>query len=194
MHFTRSMDHKLIQSAKKGDKRAFGLLVVRYQLKVAQLISRYVRDHSEVMDLAQETFIKAYRALPNFREDSSFYTWLYRIAVNTCKNYILSKERRVPDTDIDIEQIEFQESRMPVSEQDTPETIAMSEEVEEVVVGSINALPEELRTAILLREIEGRTYEDIAETMHCPVGTVRSRIYRAREAIEHSLGDIKMWH
>jgi RNA polymerase sigma-70 factor (ECF subfamily) len=181
------VDQELVQRVKQGDKKAFDLLVLKYQPKIIQLIARYIKDPSEALDVAQEAFIKAYRALPNFRGESAFYTWLYRIAINTAKNHIAARARRPSDSEIELETAEQFETAIRLKDQETPEGILLSEEVAEAVRQAIEELPEELRTAITLREFEGLSYEEIAETMNCPVGTVRSRIFRAREAIDKKL-------
>ena len=183
----REVDQELVVRVQKGDKRAFDLLVLKYQHKVVNLISRYIRDHSEVYDVAQEAFIKAYRALPQFRGDSAFYTWMYRIAINTAKNYLVSQGRKLPSIDIDAQEAEQFEGESGLKDNDTPERIILKDEIEATVLKAIEDLPEDLRTAITLRELEGLSYEEIAETMQCPVGTVRSRIFRAREAIDKRL-------
>jgi RNA polymerase sigma-70 factor (ECF subfamily) len=181
-------DQELVKRVQKGDKRAFDLLVIKYQHKIAKLISRYIRDPDEVQDVAQEAFIKAYRALANFRGESAFYTWLYRIAINTSKNHLMAQGRRPPGSDIEIEDaLITEEGAEALSDVDTPEGLALTDEIEQVILAAIEALPEELRTAITLRELEGLSYEEIAEAMSCPVGTVRSRIFRAREAIDTKL-------
>ena len=163
------------------------MLVLKYQHKLIKLISRYIRDQSEVMDVAQESFLKAYRALPNFRGDSAFYTWLYRIAINTAKNYLVAQSRRPPDEDVDSTEAEQYEGASDLKENATPERLLLRDEIERTVVEAIEQLPEDLRTAITLRELEGLSYEDIAVAMDCPIGTVRSRIFRAREAINKRL-------
>lgn len=181
-------DQELVRRVQKGDKRAFDLLVIKYQHKIAKLISRYIRDPDEVQDVAQEAFIKAYRALANFRGESAFYTWLYRIAINTSKNHLMAQGRRPPGSDVEIEDaLITEEGAEALSDMDTPEGLALTDEIERVILATIEALPEELRTAITLRELEGLSYEEIAEAMSCPVGTVRSRIFRAREAIDAKL-------
>lgn len=177
-------DQQLVARVQKGDSRAFDLLVLKYQHKIFGLISRYIRDADEVQDVAQEAFIKAYRALPRFRGDSAFYTWLYRIAINTAKNYLVSRSRRPPGKDVEIEDAEYYEGGGSLREIDTPESALFGEELKVVVEQAIGGLPEDLRTAITLREFDGLSYEDIADIMDCPVGTVRSRIFRAREAID----------
>jgi len=183
----REVDQELVVRVQKGDKRAFDLLVLKYQHKVVNLISRYIRDHSEVYDVAQEAFIKAYRALPQFRGESAFYTWMYRIAINTAKNYLVSQGRKLPNIDIDAQDAEQFEGESGLKDNDTPERIALKDEIEATVLKAIEDLPEDLRTAVTLRELEGLSYEEIAETMQCPIGTVRSRIFRAREAIDKRL-------
>lgn len=180
-------DRALVERVQGGDKAAFDLLVLKYQHRVVNLISRYVHDSAEVYDVAQEAFIKAYRALPNFRGDSAFYTWLYRIAINTAKNYLVAQGRRPPRTDIDVEDAEQYGNNDDLREYETPEGMMQKSEIERVVVDTIENLPEDLRTAITLRELEGLSYEEIAQAMGCPVGTVRSRIFRAREAIQKQL-------
>jgi len=177
-------DQQLVSRVQKGDARAFDLLVLKYQHKIFGLINRYVRDVDEVQDVAQEAFIKAYKALPNFRGDSAFYTWLYRIAINTAKNYLVSRSRRPPGKDIEVDDAEYFESGGGLREIETPENALFGAELKAVVERAIDELPEDLRTAITLREFEGLSYEDIADIMSCPVGTVRSRIFRAREAID----------
>ena len=183
-------DLALIRRVQQGDRSAFDLLVVKYQHKIVKLIMRYVRDSSEALDVAQEAFMKAYRAAPSFRGDSAFYTWLYRIAINTAKNHIVAAGRKPLQYDLDTQDPEHSAVLSDLRDLDTPEGLAQSEEIRETINRAINALPEELRTAILLREIEGMSYEEIAETMECPVGTVRSRIFRAREAIDKAIGPL----
>jgi RNA polymerase sigma-70 factor (ECF subfamily) len=183
----RSVDEKLVRRVQRGDKAAFDLLVLKYQHKVAKLVARFVRDRREVEDVTQEAFIKAYRAIGGFRGESAFYTWLYRIAVNTAKNYLESLGRRPPSTDVEMENAEFVESADGLREQATPERQLLTDEIAATVNRVIEALPGDLRTAITLREIEGMSYEEIAEVMDCPIGTVRSRIFRAREAIDQEL-------
>ena len=186
MNTTETNDGQLVKRVQSGDKRAFDILVLKYQHRIAGLISRYVRDPGEVQDVTQEAFIKAYRALPRFRGDSEFYTWLYRIAINTAKNYLVSKSRRPPDTDIDVD-AEFQADSAVLKDVAGPESRLATEQLQKVIFHAIENLPEELKTAVTLREFEGMSYEEIAEVMECPVGTVRSRIFRAREAIEKSI-------
>jgi RNA polymerase sigma-70 factor (ECF subfamily) len=181
-------DLALIKRVQQGDKSAFDLLVVKYQHKILKLIMRYVRDPSEAMDVAQEAFLKAYRAAPSFRGESAFYTWLYRIAINTAKNYLVAAGRRPTQFEVDLQDPEQYESFAKLRDLDTPEGLALSDEIRDAVNGAIADLPDDLRTAILLREIEGMSYEEIAQTMECPVGTVRSRIFRAREAIDKRIG------
>lgn len=184
----REVDQALVERAQKGDKQAFGLLVSKYQRKLIRLLSRLIRDPAEVEDVAQETFIKAYRALPSFRGDSAFYTWLYRIGVNTAKNYLVSQGRRAPTTtEFDSEDAETFEEGDQLRDINTPEHVLLSKQIGETVNAAMEALPEELRTAIMLREIEGLSYDEIASIMECPIGTVRSRIFRAREAVAEKL-------
>ena len=183
----RSIDQKLVARVQKGDKSAFDLLARKYQHKLAKLIARYVRDRREVEDVTQEALIKAYRAIGSFRGESAFYTWLYRIAVNTAKNYLESMGRRPPGSDMEIEGAELIESGESLRDQATPERQALTDEIAATVHRVIEKLPEDLRTAITLRELEGLSYEEIAQMMDCPIGTVRSRIFRAREAIDQEL-------
>jgi len=184
----REVDQQLVERAQRGDKRAFDLLVSKYQRKLARLLSRFIRDSTEVEDVTQEAFIKAYRALPTFRGDSAFYTWLYRIGINTAKNYLVAMGRRAPTTtNIDSEEAEGFEDGDQLRDLNTPEDELASKQVAETVNQTLGELPEELKTAITLREIEGLSYEDIANIMNCPIGTVRSRIFRAREAIAEKL-------
>ena len=177
-------DQQLVARVQKGDSRAFDMLVLKYQHRIFGLISRYVRDADEVQDVAQEAFIKAYRALPGFRGESAFYTWLYRIAINTAKNYLVSRSRRPPGSDVDVEDAEYYDGGTALHEIESPENALFGEELKAVVERAIKGLPEDLRTAVTLREFDGLSYEDIAGIMDCPVGTVRSRIFRAREAID----------
>jgi len=184
----REIDRQLVARAQRGDKRAFELLVEKYQRKLARLLSRFIRDSAEVEDVTQEAFIKAYRALPAFRGDSAFYTWLYRIGINTAKNYLMAMGRRAPtSTEVEADEAEGFEEGEQLRDINTPESVLLSNEIAETVNSTIERLPEELRTAIQLREIEGMSYEDIARVMDCPIGTVRSRIFRAREAIAEQL-------
>ena len=184
----RDIDRQLVARAQRGDKRAFELLVEKYQRKLARLLSRFIRDPAEVEDVTQEAFIKAYRALPAFRGDSAFYTWLYRIGINTAKNYLMAMGRRAPtSTEVEAEEAEGFEEGEQLRDINTPESMLLSNEIAKTVNATIEQLPEELRTAIQMREIEGMSYEDIAKAMDCPIGTVRSRIFRAREAIAERL-------
>jgi RNA polymerase sigma-70 factor (ECF subfamily) len=186
----RLIDQELVLRVQKGDKKAFDLLVLKYQQKISNLISRYIRDPHEVLDVTQEAFIKAYRALPKFRGDSAFYTWLYRIAINTAKNYLVAQGRRPPNDDVDAETAEQMDVGVRLKETGTPENLVLTEEISMTVQQAIEDLPEDLRTAIILRELEGMSYEEIANAMSCPVGTVRSRIFRAREAIDKKLSPL----
>ncbi|MEB5775310.1 MULTISPECIES: RNA polymerase sigma factor RpoE [Aeromonas] len=181
------LDEQLVERVQRGDKNAFNLLVRKYQHKVVNLVARYVNNPGDVPDVAQEAFIKAYRALPTFRGESAFYTWLYRIAVNTAKNYLTSQGRRPPSSDVEVDEAEYYGGGEALQEVATPENLALTDEIKRTVFTAIEALPEDLRTAITLREMEGLSYEEIAEIMDCPVGTVRSRIFRAREAIDKKL-------
>ena len=184
----REIDQQLVERAQQGDKHAFELLVSKYQRKLARLLSRFIRDPGEVEDVTQEAFIKAYRALASFRGDSAFYTWLYRIGVNTAKNYLVSTGRRAPTiTNYDAEEAEGFDDGEQLRDLNTPENVLMSKQIAQTVNQSMDRLPEELRAAITLREIDGMSYEDIAKVMECPIGTVRSRIFRAREAIAGEL-------
>jgi len=184
----RDIDRQLVARAQRGDKQAFSLLVEKYQRKLARLLSRFIRDPAEVEDVTQEAFIKAYRALPAFRGDSAFYTWLYRIRINTAKNYLMAIGRRAPtSTEVEAEEAEGFEEGEQLRDINTPESVLLSKEIAETVNATIEKLPEELRKAIQMREIEGMSYEDIAQAMDCPIGTVRSRIFRAREAIAEQL-------
>ncbi|WP_421183555.1 RNA polymerase sigma factor RpoE [Aeromonas enteropelogenes] len=181
------LDEQLVERVQRGDKAAFNLLVKKYQHKVVNLVARYVNNPGDVPDVAQEAFIKAYRALPTFRGESAFYTWLYRIAVNTAKNYLTSQGRRPPSSDVEADEADSYGGGEALQEVSTPENLALTDEIKRTVFAAIEALPEDLRTAITLRELEGLSYEEIAEIMDCPVGTVRSRIFRAREAIDKKL-------
>lgn len=183
-------DQLLVERAKNGDKRAFDLLVLKYQHKIVKLIMRYVRDPAEALDVSQEAFIKTYRALPKFRGDSAFYTWLYRIAINTAKNHLVAMKRRPIDFEVDLQDPDSYDMNARLQDADSPDRIAQREELRETVEDAIRNLPEELREAIVLREIEGLSYEEIARAMDCPVGTVRSRIFRAREAIDGRIGPL----
>jgi RNA polymerase sigma-70 factor (ECF subfamily) len=186
----RQVDQELVERVQRGDKKAFDLLVLKYQHKVANLVSRYVRDSSETLDVTQEAFIKAYRALPNFRGDSAFYTWLYRIAINTAKNFLVAQGRRPPSSDIEAETVEQMDIGVRLQENSTPENSLLQDEIAETVHRAIDELPDDLRTAITLRELQGMSYDEIASTMSCPVGTVRSRIFRARAAIDDKLAPL----
>jgi RNA polymerase sigma-70 factor, ECF subfamily len=184
----REVDQQLVERAQRGDKRAFEMLVLKYQRKLGRLLSRLVRDPAEVEDVTQEAFIKAYRALPSFRGDSAFYTWLYRIAINTAKNYLVAMGRRAPtSTGFDHEEAENFEDAEQLRDSNTPESELLGKQIATTVNKAMDALPDDLRTAITLREIEGLSYEEIANVMNCPIGTVRSRIFRAREAIATEL-------
>ncbi|GAB6142347.1 RNA polymerase sigma factor RpoE [Methylosoma difficile] len=184
------LDEELVLRVQRGDKKAFDMLVLKYQHKIIQLVNRYVKDPSEAQDVAQETFIKAYRALGNFRGDSAFYTWLYRIAINTAKNHLVARTRRSSQYEVDIQEAEQIENAPQLQGIETPEGLLMNDEIVAVIKSAIDNLPEEMRTAIMLREFEGMSYEEIAEAMSCPVGTVRSRIFRAREAIDNKLSPL----
>ncbi|MFD2190120.1 RNA polymerase sigma factor RpoE [Pistricoccus aurantiacus] len=184
---TRETDQQLVERAQQGDSRAFDLLVKKYQHKILGLIGRYVHDHSEVQDVAQEAFLKAYRALGKFRAESAFYTWMYRIAINTAKNHLVSRGRRPPGSDLDIVDAEILDHSGRLSDLETPEAVIARDQLEAAVFEAIEQLPEDLRTAITLRELDGLSYEDIAQIMDCPVGTVRSRIFRAREAVDRHI-------
>lgn len=180
-------DQQLVERVNKGDKRAFDLLVLRYQHRILGLISRFIKDPVEVEDVCQEAFIKAYRALPGFRGDSAFYTWLYRIAINTAKNYMVARGRRPPTTDVDVDEAEFLESDTILEDIAGPEQNIARDDLKRVIDKAIEELPEDLRTAFTLREFGGLSYEEITEIMGCPVGTVRSRIFRAREALDKKI-------
>jgi RNA polymerase sigma-70 factor (ECF subfamily) len=184
----RDIDQAIVERVQRGDKRAFDLLVTKYQRKIFRLLSRLIRDPGEIEDVAQEAFIKAYRALPNFRGESAFYTWLYRIAINTAKNHLVAQGRRAPtSTETEVEDAENFDEADGLRDVNTPDAVMMSRQVGDAVNRAIDRLPEDLRTAIVLRELEGLSYEEIAESMNCPIGTVRSRIFRAREAIANEL-------
>lgn len=183
-------DKQLVAKVQNGDKRAFDLLVIKYQHRIFAIISRYVKDSAEVHDVAQEAFIKAYRAIGNFRGDSAFYTWIYRIAINTAKNYLVSRGRRPPASDVDMDDAEFYAGSDMLRDNASPEQQMMRDQLESVVFKAIQSLPEDLRTAVSLREMEGLSYEEIAEVMSCPVGTVRSRIFRAREHIDKHMAPL----
>jgi RNA polymerase sigma-70 factor (ECF subfamily) len=183
----RSIDQALVEQVQRGEKQAFDVLVLKYQNKIIQLVNRYVHDSDEARDVAQEAFIKAYRAIGRFRGDSAFYTWLYRIAINTAKNYLVANGRRPPRSDIDAQDAEQYEGATGLKEYATPERLLLKDEIQEAIATAIDELPDDLRTAITLRELEGLSYEEIAQTMDCPIGTVRSRIFRARDAIDTRL-------
>lgn len=180
-------DKALVEKVQRGDKAAFDVLVLKYQHRIVKLVSRYVRDSSDALDVTQEAFLKAYRALPKFRGDSAFYTWLYRIAINTAKNYLIMMSRRPFETEQETANGEHSELEMALKDEATPERLLLTDEIHRTIIDTIDQLPEDLRTAINLREVEGLTYEEIAEVMSCPIGTVRSRIFRAREAIDKRL-------
>ncbi len=181
------LDEELVLRVQQGDKSAYDLLVIKYQHRIIQLVNRYIKDPSDAQDVAQEAFIKAYRALGNFRGESAFYTWLYRIAINTAKNYLMSRSRRSADAQVDVLDAEQIEKAPQLQGMETPERQLLNEEIVETIKTAIAKLPEEMRVAIMLREFEGMSYEEIAQAMDCPVGTVRSRIFRAREAIDSKL-------
>ncbi|MFQ5470034.1 MAG: RNA polymerase sigma factor RpoE [Gammaproteobacteria bacterium] len=183
----KNVDQVLVERVQRGDKQAFDILVRKYQHKLVKLILRYIHDPDEVMDVAQEAFLKAYRALPGFRGDSAFYTWLYRIGINTAKNFLISQGRKPPNVDIDVEDAEQFTGNTDLKDHATPEHQLLKDEIEKTVTETIERLPDDLRTAITLRELEGLSYEEISEAMGCPVGTVRSRIFRARDAIHTRL-------
>lgn len=180
-------DRELVERVQRGERRAFDLLMLKYQHRIAKLVARYVQDPSEVLDVAQEAFMKAYRAIPRFRGDSAFYTWMYRIAINTAKNHLAAQARRPRESGVDVADLEQFDGVPELKEYATPEGLALTEEVQRTVIAAIDALPEDLKVAITLRELEGLSYEDIARVMECPIGTVRSRIFRAREAINARL-------
>ena len=180
-------DKEIIERVKNGDKKAYDLLVLKYQQRVINLISRFVKNYADALDISQETFIKAYKALPNFRGESAFYTWLYRIAVNTAKNHLTVQSRKITKSDYDVTEIEQIEGNMTLTEQTTPENLLFKDELQETVLNTIENLPEDLKSAIMLREIEGLSYEEIAAVMECPVGTVRSRIFRSRDTIDNKI-------
>ena len=186
----KNVDQALVERVQNGDSRAFDLLVLKYQSRIAKLIARFVRNPADVQDVAQEAFIKAYRALPNFRGESAFYTWLYRIAINTAKNHLVAAGRKTPSYAVDVQEVEKYDASEWLKEYATPERELLADEIEATVKSALEVLPPDLREAITLREIEGLSYEDIAEVMNCPIGTVRSRIFRAREAIDEKLQPI----
>lgn len=183
----KTLDAELVNQAKQGKMKAFELLVNRYQQKVANVIAKFVKDRHEIQDVAQEVFIKVYRALPNFRGESSFYTWIYRIAVNTSKNHLVSKSRRIQNAPVEFEEAENFSSNEDHRNLDTPDAVYARGELEQTMSKAISTLPEDLKTAIVLREVDGMSYEEIAEKMDCPIGTVRSRIFRARDAIDQAM-------
>jgi RNA polymerase sigma-70 factor, ECF subfamily len=183
----QSVDQALVERVQRGDKAAFDVLVLKYQHKIVKLVSRYVYDRSEALDVAQEAFLKAWRALPDFRGESAFYTWLYRIAINTAKNHLVAQSRRPLDQGLDLQDPEQYEIGARLRDHETPERLLLTEEIKQTVIRAIEELPDELRTAIMLRELEGLSYEEIAQAMDCPIGTVRSRIFRAREAVDEKL-------
>jgi RNA polymerase sigma-70 factor (ECF subfamily) len=184
---TAQSDIDLVKRVQKGDKKAFDPLVIKYQQRIANLISRFIRDQDEVLDVTQEAFIKAYRALPNFRGDSQFYTWLYRVAINTAKNHLATLSRRPPQGDIEAEIAEQMDRGTRLKEQETPERLAEEADLKAVMLEAVDQRPEEIKTALTLREIDGLSYDEIAEAMDCPIGTVRSRIFRAREAVDKAI-------
>jgi len=184
---SEELDEELVSRVQQGDKKAFDMLVIKYQHKIIQLVNRYVKDPHEAQDVAQEAFIKAYRALNSFRGDAAFYTWLYRIAINTAKNYLQARSRRNSNFEVDIQDAEKVENAPQLHDLSSPDNHLANEQIIETIKEVISLLPEEMRTAIMLREFEGMSYEEIAEAMNCPIGTVRSRIFRAREAIDEKL-------
>jgi RNA polymerase sigma-70 factor (ECF subfamily) len=184
------IDQELVERVQRGDKTAFNLLVKKYQIKVSSLVGRYIKNQADVPDVVQEAFIKAYRALPNFRGESAFYTWLYRIAVNCAKNHMVAGSRKPPSNDVEVEDAEFYDGGDALRENASPERMLLTDEIKRVVFETMEQLPEDLRLAINFREIEGLSYEEIATIMDCPVGTVRSRIFRAREAIDKKIGPL----
>ncbi|WP_093309359.1 RNA polymerase sigma factor RpoE [Allopseudospirillum japonicum] len=190
MTTARDTDQQLVERVKRGDKRAFDLLVKKYQHKILALVGRYIQDPHEVYDVTQEAFIKAYRALGKFRAESAFYTWLYRIAINTAKNHLVARGRRPPGSDVDVEEAETFAHNTGLKDIASPEANLLRDQLESALFAAIDQLPDDLRTAIRLRELDGLSYEDIAHVMDCPVGTVRSRIFRAREAIDQQLRDL----
>lgn len=183
----QASDKQLVSRVQKGDRRAFDLLVLKYQHRILSLVGRFISDYAEAQDVTQEAFIKAYKALPSFRGDSAFYTWMYRIAVNTAKNHLISRGRKTPTQDIDLDDAEFFTGEGAMKEIETPDGLLQRDQLRDVVFDAIEQLPDELRRAVTLRELEGMSYEEIATTMDCPIGTVRSRIFRAREAIDKKM-------
>lgn len=190
IRLSEDSDQDLVRRVQLGDKGAFDLLVIKYQHRIVHLVNRYVKDPSEAQDVAQDSFIKAYKALADFRGDSAFYTWLYRIAINTAKNYLLSRSRRHSDYEVEMDDAEQTENAPQLKDNETPEDHLMNDQIIKVIKAAIEKLPEEMRIAITLREFEGMSYEEIAEAMDCPIGTVRSRIFRAREAIDEKLNPL----
>ncbi len=188
--YSEQLDEELVLRVQRGDKSAYDYLVIKYQHRIIQLVNRYIKDPSESQDVAQEAFIKAYRALADFRGEAAFFTWLYRIAINTAKNYLLSRSRRSANYQVDIQDAEALENAPQLQGLETPERELLNQEIIDAIKASIEELPEDMRTAIVLREFEGMSYEEIAEAMDCPVGTVRSRIFRAREAIDNKLNPL----
>ena len=180
-------DKELVRRVQKGDQAAFDLLFVRYQSKIVNLVSRYVSDQHEALDVTQEAFIKAYRALPRFRGDSQFYTWLYRIAINTAKNHLVARSRRPPGVDVDVDETEYRDDASALRERETPEAALARDQLEATIHEALRDLPDDLKSALTLREFDGLSYEQIAEIMECPVGTVRSRIFRAREFVDERM-------
>jgi RNA polymerase sigma-70 factor (ECF subfamily) len=189
----KETDQQLVEKVQRGDKQAFDLLVIKYQHRILALVARFIHDAAEVQDVTQEAFIKAYRALPNFRGESAFYTWLYRIAINTAKNYLVARNRRPPGEDVDVEDAGFFDGGDKLTDNESPEDSLLNDQLMAAVNKAIKDLPEDLRTAVMLREFDGLSYEDIAEVMACPVGTVRSRIFRAREAIDREIKPLTDW-
>jgi len=187
---SEQLDEELVARVQRGDKKAFDMLVIKYQHKIIQLVNRYIKDPSEAQDVAQEAFIKAYRALDSFRGDAAFYTWLYRIAINTAKNYLQARSRRNTNFEVDIQDAEKVENAPQLQDLESPDNHLANEQIIETIKHAISLLPDEMRTAIMLREFEGLSYEEIAEAMDCPIGTVRSRIFRAREAIDEKLNPL----
>jgi len=181
---TKTTDHQLVERVKRGDRRAFDLLVIKYQSKVMAIVARYIRDQHEIKDVAQEAFIKAYRAIGSFRGESAFYTWLYRIAINAAKNYLLAKSRRPPGSDVEYDDAVYFEGSAGLKDINSPERQLQRDQLQTAIYSAIDALPEDLKSTLVLREFDGLSYEDIAEIMQCPVGTVRSRIFRARDTID----------
>ena len=181
------IDLEIVKRVQRGDKKAFDILVIKYQHKLAKLVTPYVRDRDDVLDVVQESFIKAYKALPRFRGESAFYTWLYRIAINTAKNYLTAQSRRPPRSDVDAADAEYYDGGSILHDNSTPEAAMSRQEIKQAIDRAIANLPEELKTAVTLREFEAMSYDEIAEVMDCPVGTVRSRIFRAREAIDKEI-------